>query len=531
VGPPSTSLLPLLASLKVFEPSLTPPVSTLLDKLGGQALLDAETFHLPWWIGRTCHIQEADGRWVPVDLWPMQIPVVEQLQTQDYLIVLKARQLGLTWLCVFEALYRMLKQPGLQLGVYSLREEEAVAVLHRMRDVYERMPTRWAPWGRSEYLVDNDTHWKLPGGSAVRALSARSGDSYTFGFVLVDEADLLDDLGRLLRSAEPTLSGGGQMRLISRANKDTPRSLFKAMYRAARDGKSKYRAVFLPWWARPDRDKAWYDREAKQSQADRGNLDFVYEQYPATEREALAPGVTDKRFPMAWVDACFREVDPVEARDVPDVSNLVVWAEPQEGRRYFVGADPAEGNPTSDASALVVMDERGVQAAEVNGRLQPAQLAHAACVLAAWYNKAAVLPERNNHGHAFILACQSHPVPCVLLCGPDERVGWLSTPLGNARLYDSLGDSLRNGAVAIHSRACADQLQTIRGADLSAPEGMPDDLADAFALADMARLLSPRMPEPTFVANPNPVPAFPLGPPQATSPSWWGGLSTGRPGI
>ncbi len=50
------------------------------------------------------------------------------------------------------------------------------------------------------------------------------------------------------------------------------------LYRAALDGVGDYRAVFLPWSARPDRDTAWHTRTQAEMYAQRGTHDDLLNQ-------------------------------------------------------------------------------------------------------------------------------------------------------------------------------------------------------------------------------------------------------------
>jgi hypothetical protein len=241
-----------------------------------------------------CQIQESQGGWEQFTPWPDQTTVIRTLEQERFVLVLKARQLGLTWLCLFEILWLAQSRPGIQCGVFSLRETEAAAVLDRIRLVHEKLPRGCAHALES----DSKTYLKFENGSSIRAFSTTSGDSYTLGAVLIDEADLIPDLDRVLRGAKPTIDAGGRIRLISRADKTRPESLFKAMFRAARDGQSEYRALFLPWNSRPSRTQEWYDQQVRSALAETGTRDVVLEQYPATPEEALAPGESDKRIPV-----------------------------------------------------------------------------------------------------------------------------------------------------------------------------------------------------------------------------------------
>ncbi|HKB37762.1 MAG TPA: hypothetical protein VKD72_15050, partial [Gemmataceae bacterium] len=131
-------------------------------------------------------------------------------------------------------------------------------------------------------------------------------------------------------------------------------------------------------------------------------------------------------------------------------------------------------NPTSDDSALCVLDvQTGEEVCALAGKVQPEVLADYAVRLALWYNRAACLIERNNHGHAVLLAMRGHGVR--LLDGKDGRPGWLSSTLGNTELYDRCADAVRNGEVQIHALATFTQLAGLDGNTLSAPPGQHDD--------------------------------------------------------
>src|SRR5262249_4325537 len=79
------------------------------------------------------------------------------------------------------------------------------------------------------------------------AFPTTAGDSYNATLVIVDEADLVADLGKLLNTVKPTIDGGGRMVLLSRADKSQPQSVFKKIYTAAKQQATAWAPVFLPW--------------------------------------------------------------------------------------------------------------------------------------------------------------------------------------------------------------------------------------------------------------------------------------------
>ncbi len=68
----------------------------------------------------------------------------------------------------------------------------------------------------------------------------------------------------------------------------------------------------------------------------------------------------------------------------------------------------------------------------------------------------------------------------------------MSSRLGKTRLYDEAAEAFEEGDTILHSFDVLTQLQSIDGSTLKAPEGEPDDLADSYALALIARRLKSR---------------------------------------
>jgi hypothetical protein len=421
-------------------------------------------------------------------LWPEQRRVAVLLQSDRLLVRLKARQLGLTWLVLAFALWLMLFQPIATVLLFSRRDEEAADLLSvRLRGLYDRLPPFLQGRG---FTTDNDHELALANGSRALAFPTTAGDSYTATLAIVDEADLCPDLDRLMRAVKPTIDAGGRMVLLSRADKSRPQSPFKRIYAAARQGQNDWLPIFLPWQARPDRDADWYEAQRRDVLTRTGSTDDLAEQYPATDTEALAPRMFDKRIAAAWLQQCFTERTPLGLpRGAPAIPALTLFALPELGHQYVLGADPAEGNPTSDDSALCVLDkDTGHQVAELAGKFEPSAFANYAYQLALWFNNAGILVERNNHGHAVLLWLRDNARGVQALSGHDGKPGWLSSTLGKTQLYDKCADGCKNAEVTLHSFATYTQLASIDGSTLRAPEGQPDDRADAFALACAARM-------------------------------------------
>lgn len=444
----------------------------------------------PYFIQQYCQIYDATVRaWIPFDLWPEQRDALDTLMRERLVAILKARQLGLTWLCLGDALHEMLFHPVATISLFSRRDEESMYLLgdERLKGMYSRLPA----WMRArQWPITSNSHtWQLSNGSIARSFPTSAGDSYTASYAFVDEADLVPDLGALMRAVKPTIDGGGRMVLLSRTNKSDPNSEFKATYRGAKAGENGWASVFLPWHVRPSRDEAWYAEQKRDIMSRTGAVDDLWEQYPATDTEALAPRTLDKRIPPAWLLQCYVEQEGITVPDAPAINGLIIYQAPRPGREYRGGLDPAEGNPTSDDSSVTFVDqETGEEVAVLAGKFQPSALAWYADKIGTWYNSASLLVERNNHGHAVLLWLDENSL-LTILEGYDEKPGWLSSGKGKALLYSATADAFRDHDALVHNFTTWTQLASIEGNTLRAPVGELDDQADSFALATVARTL------------------------------------------
>ncbi len=434
-----------------------------------------------YFVHNYCWIYDATlGDWIPFHLWKEQAQTLKDLEQKRLNVILKARQLGITWLCLAFGLWLMLFHPAATVLIFSRREDEVRYLLERLRGIYKRLPD----WMKAKAIISSNTEtWQLSNGSIAYGFPTTAGDSYTASYAMVDEADLVPDLQRLMNAVKPTIDGGGKMVLLSRVDKKAPGSLFKRIFEGAFAGLNAWNPIFLPWHVRPGRTDAWYEEQKLDSLTNTGSLDNVYEQYPATPEEALKPLELNKRLPYEWVKKCYKPMKPVD--NPLGIPGLKVFVTPAWNGKYVVSGDPAEGNPTSDPSAMTVMDQNGEQVACYSERAEPAVFASYINQVATYYNKARLMIERNNHGHAVILWLNDNS-HLEIVKGLDKNPGWMSSSKGKALVYSTTAESMKDSRVIIHDENTYNQLLSIEGSTLKAPEGFHDDDAVAFVLATQA---------------------------------------------
>ena len=442
-----------------------------------------------YFINRYVKILNVNGDgWIPFELWKAQVKVLQAMDVdRSQLVILKSRQLGMTWLALAYALWLMLFRAPAYILLFSMRDNEAVDLLSRLSAMYKHLPA-WLQ--ADDVLTDAGHEFALSNESRAQAFPTSAGDSYTANLVIIDEADLVLDLNKTLSRVKPTINAGGKLWLIGRVDKDRPFSPFKQVFRDSQaDPDSSWNGIFLPWNARPDRDRAWYEAVKKEILKRTGSLDELYEQYPETIAQALAPRSLDKRLVPEWLQGSLVDANAMQPKDAPELPGLTIYCEPEQRMRYAIGVDPAEGNPNSDDSAISVMSARGEEVATLAGKIEPSLTAVYARDLSVYYNHAPLMVERNNHGHAVIQwlrenggvkLLQGHDRPVSMTT---QRYGWLTNAKGKALMYSIFSDGLKEGQITIHDWRTYEQLSSIDGRTLSAPPGQMDDRATACVLA------------------------------------------------
>lgn len=447
-----------------------------------------------YFVTRFCRIQSPTERqWIRFRLWPRQRETLRAFHRHSAVIVLKARQLGLTWLAAAYALWTILFRPGASVLLFSRRDAEAIALLDRLREMNARLPG----WLRAEPMTDNKHELAFDNLDArVRAFptTRHSARSYTATLAIVDEADFIPWLRELMAAVRPTVDAGGRLILLSTADKDHPDSEFKRLWHLAAAGSANFEPVFLPWSAHPERDADWYARLAADYP-----VDDLHQEYPASPAEALAPRKSSKRFSFQWLQKCHEPVGYAEtghqlalgAQYTPAaLEPWTVYELPRPGRRYVISADPAEGNPASDPSAAMIWDaEAWAEVAHLHGQFEPDVLAAHLVSAAHAYNDAVICPERNNHGHAVILAIQMGPDAWgdsgadgtdLLYESPhDGKPGWLSNVKYKVLAADNAAQVFREGACTIRTEAVVQELAMLDASSLRAPDAFHDDRAMA----------------------------------------------------
>lgn len=244
---------------------------------------------------------------MPFKLWPSQTDLLASIVSERMLLILKARQLGISWLCCAYALWLCLFKAGRLVLIFSKSQEEANEMLRRVSVMYQRLPDSLKAALPSP-AKENTGEMGWANGSRIKSMPATktSGRGFTASLVILDEFAFVQWPAELYTALKPTIDGGGQLIVLSTANGTG--NLFYEMVERARKGLGRFVFRFLDWRARPDRDDAWYAATA----ADAVQSSLMGQEYPETPDEAFE-ATNAERFleSMLWWDACREDLPPL----------------------------------------------------------------------------------------------------------------------------------------------------------------------------------------------------------------------------
>jgi hypothetical protein len=398
--------------------------------------------------------------------------------------ILKCRQIGITTLEQARDLFVLLTMPGSRVVVtcQSITDRTPAKLLANnynvMLEGLQRagLAFKLRATGSEWILPERDSSLRIIEAGASQAAAEKKGRAGTITRLHLTETafyEYADETLNALIECVPKPEDGSEIVVES-----TPNGASGAFYKQcteARAGRSGYLLHFYPWFRQDEysiavpagetitpqneRDRQlisihkvtpgqlyWYQRKRAEKL---GNQDLMDQEYPsdwdtcflASGRNYFDRGVTEKLRTGA---------KPPVYRD--DRFGLKIWKQPEPGCSYILALDTAEGKTTGtvgdsgDYSAGVVYERDTAQhVATLRARIPPWELARKASELGRHYNRATIVVERNNHGHAVLQALVREQQYKPIYIGLDGKLGWLTTAASRPVALDALEDGHRRG--------------------------------------------------------------------------------------
>ena len=166
--------------------------------------------------------------------------------TERLVVVLKSRQIGLSWLAAAWVLWNCLTKDGATWLLFSKGEAEAMGLVDKCHSMYNHLPK----WMQLKKDPDSRTELGFPAkGSVIKAFGSTqsAGVSWTASGIVCDEWEYHPFAEYNYTNAKPTIDAGGQMIGIFTTDKTNPETLAKKIYKGARKGINGFVPLFFPY--------------------------------------------------------------------------------------------------------------------------------------------------------------------------------------------------------------------------------------------------------------------------------------------
>ncbi|MCJ7458359.1 MAG: terminase family protein, partial [candidate division Zixibacteria bacterium] len=287
---------------------------------------------------------------IPFQMWPHLVEFIKAIYKYSQIIVLKSKQVGISWTLAAIAIWWCYKTGG-NVIMISKGETEAAELLSKAKFIYSQLPKHLQlnPGHDSVFSMSfESTHSK----THTLPSTETAGMGETASLVIWDENEFHPYAKENWAHLKPTIDAGAHGIVVSTVDPTTLDSHFKILWREAKRGNNNFHPIFIPRDAVPGRDAEWFERVKRDYY-----LEWQFRaDYPQTEEEALSP-ITGRTV----FDAGILQKLQQEALKEEEIRQGVIhiYHRPKVGVQYIAGVDMAEGRG-GDYSVLWIEGRDGL---------------------------------------------------------------------------------------------------------------------------------------------------------------------------
>lgn len=348
------------------------------------------------------------GKLVSFDLNPVQKKILEEIETNHWLAILKSRQLGSSTFIAGYFFWKIYFSPNRKAAVLAHSKKSAESIFTIYRRFYEMLP-EWMKFPLEKSSV-NELKIKETGSMiCVFTANSESARSSTFDFIHLSEAAFYDSFKKTLTAVNQTANDNAVVVIETTANG------LNEYYDFWNDDNG-FKKIFLSWTMDPTcslfipkvvppilksfvehgnlsiRQKAWIVETFEKKCF--GDLHALKQEHPIDPIQCFV--LSGDHF----FNVSFQNVAPFEGlRRYHDVC---------KNKIYVIGVDTASGSmsDSSDFSAFVVLDitdsEKPIIVSSFKGKLSLFPYADLVLEECKYWNNAYAVIERNSYGLTII---------------------------------------------------------------------------------------------------------------------------------
>ena len=413
------------------------------------------------------------SQYVPLELFPDQISLLEDYETHNENIALKYRQAGVTTVTAAWASKRLAfasKKKPEKILIIANKLDTAIEMANKVRS----FTSQWPKWTGIDFSKEKDSqrHYKLNNGCEVKAV-ATSKDAlrgYTPTILIFDEAAYIEADGDFWAACMASLSTGGKVIVISTPNGFDP--IYYEIYDQALRSMNEFKISEMFWYKDPrytkdlklvkiddlvhyflnrndykepeiidfegidfkDRNfeeikkkiadgykptSSWFEGMVKKLKFDKRKI--------SQELECNFLGSGDNVFDSKQLQGIFQNM--LKEPENKLMSNcLWIWKEPVSGHKYIMGMDVSRGD-SEDFTSLVIIDfDEREQVLEYVGKIPPDVAAEVAYKWGLMYNAYIVIDITGGMGVASARKLQEMGYKNLYIDGVDMANPWKYNP-------------------------------------------------------------------------------------------------------
>ena len=415
-------------------------------------------------------------KYVPLELFPDQVSLVEDYENYNENIALKYRQAGVSTVTAAWSSKRLVfakKNKPEKILIIANKLDTAVEVANKIRGFTDQ----WPSWVGVGFSVEKNSqrHFKLTNGCEVKAV-ATSKDAlrgYTPTILIFDEAAYIDADEDFWAACMASLSTGGKVIVVSTPNGFDP--IYYEIYDQALKGMNEFKISEMVWWKDP--------RYAKDLQLInvKDIIHYYLNRHEYQETEIIDYNGKEKKFDeirelinkgykpsSSWYESMVKKLkydkrkvnqelecaflgsgdnvfdsnllEKIKNDDLRDPETtmmgggLWIWKEPEVGKKYIMGVDVSRGD-SEDFSTFQIIDfDSREQVAEFIGKLPPDTLAEVCFKWGNMYNAFIVIDITGGMGVTTSLRLRELGYRNMYVDGVDMSNKWKFDPKINDKI-------------------------------------------------------------------------------------------------
>ena len=415
-------------------------------------------------------------KYVPLELFPDQISLVEDYENYNENIALKYRQAGVSTVTAAWSSKKLVfakKNSPEKILVIANKLDTAVEVANKIRGFTDQWPS-WVGVGFSSEK-NSQRHFKLTNGCEVKAV-ATSKDAlrgYTPTILIFDEAAYIEADDDFWAACMASLSTGGKVIVVSTPNGYD--AIYYEIYDQALKGMNEFKVSEMVWWKDPRyakdlslinvKDIIHYYLNRNEYQnveiIDYNNKEKNFDEIRQLIAQGYKPSSSwyesmvkklkyDKRKVNQELECAFLGsgdnvfnsdlLEDLRVNMVKEPSTkmmgggLWIWKEPEMGKKYIMGVDVSRGDSEDFSTFQIVDFDSREQVAEYVGKLPPDTLAEICFKWGNMYNAFIVIDITGGMGVTTSLRLRELGYRNVYVDGVDISNKWKYDPKATEKI-------------------------------------------------------------------------------------------------